>query len=97
MAKLMTLETNYGNEERQTQDMMQSSIEKIGVFKCDQCNFHCNKEITLRKHTNNKHGFMTAEKELETNCESKCSLCEDKFTSLADLTDHLEEHICEIN
>ena len=38
MVKLMILVSNHINEERQTQ--------QIVVFKCDQCNFHCNKELT---------------------------------------------------
>jgi hypothetical protein len=33
----------------------------IKEFKCDQCNYKCKKEITMRKHMNTKHGAVTPE------------------------------------
>ena len=32
-------------------------------FKCDQCQYKCKKEITLRKHINTKHGAVTLDTE----------------------------------
>jgi hypothetical protein len=32
-------------------------------FKCDQCQYKCKKEITMRKHMNTKHGAVTPETE----------------------------------
>jgi hypothetical protein len=31
----------------------------VKEFKCDQCQYKCKKEITLRKHINTKHGAVT--------------------------------------
>jgi hypothetical protein len=30
-------------------------------FRCDQCQYKCKKEITMRKHVNTKHGAVTPE------------------------------------
>ena len=47
-------------------------------------------EITLNKHINTKHT------ESEKLCKFKCSLCEDKFQTSAELADHIEDHLQEI-
>ena len=60
-------------------------------FKCDQCNFKTNKINTLTKHTTTKHAIMISKE-----CNSKCSLCEDRFQTDQEFKKHIAEHMEEI-
>ena len=52
----------------------------------------CEKEITLTKHTNSKHGTRP-----ETQvCFSESSICEEKFVTESELQKHKDDHIAEI-
>ena len=66
--------------------------DKEQELKCNQCEFVCEKEITLNKHTNTKHGTS-----LETQiCFSECLICEEKFVTKCKLQKHKDDHIEEI-
>ena len=41
-------------------------------FKCAECEYKCDKELILRKHTNTKHQVVVAQPEEETSCDSNC-------------------------
>ena len=46
------------------------AVSKVIVsFKCDQCNYSCERPNTLKKHVNTKHTVH------------KCSLCSEEFTT----------------
>ena len=67
--------------------------DKEQELKCNQCAFVCEKEITLNKHINTKHGTG-----LETQiCFSECLICEEKFVTKSKLQKHKDDHIEEIN
>ena len=61
-------------------------------YKCDQCEFMCPKNETLRKHTDTKHGGKT---KMEVS-QSECSICDDMFRTKAEYQKHKEEHLEEI-
>ena len=52
------------------------------LMKCDQCDYSCERQNTLKKHTNTKHTVQ------------KCSLCSEEFTTSMDLISHIaiEQH-----
>ena len=73
-----------------------TNVEKIPKDKesnkFDQCNFKSNKEITLIKHMNTKHG----DKVMENDTEFECSLCKDRVNTNKELDQQIAEHIQEI-
>ena len=55
---------------------MSYNIRKKQKFNCCQCDYICDKRVTLNKHINTKHGDEQTEIIEGT---SKCSLCTDTF------------------
>ena len=75
------------------------------MYKCKQCDYNCEKEITLKKHTNTKHikhyGTCNIEPEEVSqhnseNNRTECSICEEKFLTEEEYTNHIQEHLKEI-
>ena len=62
-----------------------SKASKKDQFKCEKCDYTCQKEATLQKHTNTKH------------VDQQCKVCSKKFSSTTELLYHIEkEHSCKI-
>ena len=50
--------------------------------------------VTLNKYTNTKHAKKVAQ--IAIGCNSKCSLCEDSFSTDQELKKHIGKHLDEI-
>jgi hypothetical protein len=58
-----------------------SKVSKKDLFKCEKCEYTCNKEGTLKKHTNTKHDYQ------------QFKVCTQKFSSPIELLHHItKEH-----
>ena len=84
---------------KKVKEVPSTTVNKEG-FKCDQCNFKSNKEITLSKHINTKHAQQGTEditKHIVCNSlEFECTLYKDRFNTRNDLDRHKSEHIEQI-
>ena len=88
MCRIMNIETKSSSE---------SNSKMKNKFSCDQCQYECSKELTLKKHMNTKHGDTEMQDKIETTvCDLECSHCEDTFISTKELRDHIEEHLEEV-
>ena len=93
MAKLMNLEVNEYHNEWLHEPV---ATKTKSPYECEQCDYKCNTEIMLRKHTNTKHPVQEMQPKLGTSCQSKCALCDETFTTDHELKHHIEEHWQEI-
>ena len=74
MIKLLNLdsgEDEYRGNVQQKQKQETASCEH--KFKCTQCEYRCNKDIKLVKHTNTMYPVLVTK---ITRCDLKCPLCE---------------------
>ena len=80
-------------------------VKIVKMYECKQCDYKCEKEITLKKHRNTKHinhhdiSNIYPEKVIQHNIDnhiSECSICDDKFLTEEEYTNHIQEHLQEI-
>ena len=70
---------------------------KHHTYKCNQCNFKGNNQITVNKHMNKKHDQVKTHQDGKKDVvEFECSLCEEKFSDIKDLEVHTSEHLEDI-
>ena len=89
MAKLLNIEENKDHHEQLDEPV---TTKTQSPYQCEQCKYKCNSEIMLRKHTNTKHSVQILQPNLGASCQSKCTLCDDKFATYEELKHHIEEH-----
>ena len=90
------INVNMMQSNKQTLKIRSTDNDKLN-FECQHCDFNCPSKVTLNKHMNTKHALKASYKECEAKeCSSKCSLCEDKFKSLAEFRSHIQEHLDKI-
>ena len=60
---------------------------KNSFYECDTCDYKSTTTLTLTKHKNTKHVIVK---------QSECSMCEEKFDNYNEYTDHINDHLKEI-
>ena len=91
MAKLINLENSDIDYRSSVQSHQKQEKESNSIdFQCDQCEYKCNRELTLKKHTNTIHPASVEQFDLT------CVFCKGNFSSQKELNEHLSEHLEEI-
>ena len=67
---------------------------KHHTYKCNQCNFKGNNQITVNKHMNKKHDQVKTHQDGKKYVlDFECSSCEEKFSNIKDLEEHISENL----
>ena len=66
-------------------------------LKCEHCDFKCEREVTLKKHTNTMHPVTMTQNSNPSKNEQKCCLCDFKFNRDEKFNNHLQNHLNEKN
>ena len=95
MNKMWNIEQDAYRNIAKPQEKQETARQKDG-FKCDQCDFNCSREVTLKKHNNTMHPVPVTQEYKDKGNNFKCDLCDDKFETRIDFNNHIEEHLKEI-
>ena len=90
MVKIIDLE-----DEKKPEQKPETSIHQY-EFHCEQCDYKCSKEVTLKKHKNTIHPIPITQTAQGTSNNLKCVVCEDIFETWNNFNIHLGEHLDEI-
>ena len=71
---------------------------KYHQYKCNQCDFTGKNQSTVNKHMDKKHDKVKTHQDGKKDVlDFECSLCEDMFSNIKDLDEHISENLEDIS